>query len=314
MLQVSKSSGLLIVSVAGVVLAVAAAIAAACNSSAPSSTETPVPSPTTTPALYPYTVTGDDDVEVVFDAPPERMVVYDSAAVEMLFAIGEGHRVIATHEFVDYPPETESVARVGDAFNIDLEAVAALEPDLVFMFYDRFNEDLERAGLRTLYLKSLSHGFEQIAGQIRMWGRITGGVEAAEHAAADFEARVAAIRGKLEAVETTRTVYAHGSGYWTPGRETLMNDVFELLKLENIAGFAGYQQISPEVIAAGNPDIVTAGSVEEAAGDPVLVALPAVMESRVFVLGEGRTFSVAGPRFIDAVEELAAWAHPELFP
>ena len=71
MLQVSKSSGLLIVSVAAVVLAVAAAIAATCNSSAPSSTETPVPSPTTTPALYPYTVTGDDDVEVVFDAPPE---------------------------------------------------------------------------------------------------------------------------------------------------------------------------------------------------------------------------------------------------
>ena len=86
------------------------------------------------------------------------------------------------------------------------------------MFYDRFNEDLERAGLRTLYLKSLSHGFEQIAGQIRMWGRITGGVEAAEHAAADFEARVAAVRGEVggrgdDADGLRRT----GPGYWTPG-------------------------------------------------------------------------------------------------
>ena len=42
---------------------------------------------------------------------------------------------------------------------MDIEAIVALEPDLVYVFYDRFNADLERAGLKVLYVKSLSHGF-----------------------------------------------------------------------------------------------------------------------------------------------------------
>ena len=258
-------------------------------------------------------MTGDDGAEVVFDAPPERIVVYDGAAVEMLFAIGEGARVTATHDYVSYPPEADSVTRVGDAFNIDLEAVTALEPDLVFIFYDRFNEDLARAGLKTLYLRTLTDGFEQIADQLRMWGGITGAAEAAEQVAADFEARVAAIREKIAGVEETRTIYAHGFDYWTPGRNTLLNDVFELLKLENIAEFDGYQQISPEVIAAKSPDVVMAGSVDSVAGEPALASLPAVTEGNIFVLSEGKSFSIAGPRFIEAVEELAAWLYPELF-
>ena len=74
----------------------------------PSPTNTP--EPTATPA--PVVVTDTNGKPVQFDTPPERMVVYDGAAVEMLFAIGEGHRVIGTHSYVTYPPETASIPRL----------------------------------------------------------------------------------------------------------------------------------------------------------------------------------------------------------
>ena len=183
------------------------------------------------------------------------MVVYDGAAVEMLYAIGEGDRIVGTHSYVTYPPETESITKVGDAFNMDIEAIVALEPDLVYVFYDRFNEDLERAGLKVLYIKSLSHGFTEVSNQIRMWGEITGAVEEAEHVAGEFDERVHSIEEKIEEVEATWTVYSHGFDWWTPGRNTLVNDVFELLKLENVADFEGYQQINPEIIVGNEPDI-----------------------------------------------------------
>ena len=48
-------------------------------------------------------------------------MAYDGAAVETLFAIGEGHRVVGTHSWVTYPPETESIAKLGDAFDVDIE-------------------------------------------------------------------------------------------------------------------------------------------------------------------------------------------------
>ena len=275
---------------------------------------TAVPEPTATPQPRKVVVTGTGSKIVEFDSPPERMVVYDGAAVEMLFAIGEGDRIVGTHEYVTYPPETESITKVGDAFNMDIEAIVALEPDLVYVFYDRFNADLERAGLKVLYIKSLSHGFTDVSDQIRMWGAITGASEEADRVADDFDARVAAIREKMESVEVTQTVYSHGFQWWTPGRNTLVNDVFELLKLENIADFEGYQQISPEAVVAADPDIIMGdpAAVMEEAGLAGMHA--AEEEHHIFNLSEGNSFSVAGPRFMDAVEEMAAWVYPNLFP
>ncbi len=266
------------------------------------------------PEPEPVTITSSDGKEVTFETPPERMVVYDGAAVEMLFAIGEGHRVIGTHSFVTYPLETESIAKVGDAFNMDIEAIVALEPDLVYVFYDRFNADLERAGLKVLYIKSLSHGFTQVADQIRTWGAITGATEEAERVADDFDARVASIQEKMASVEYSQSIYSHGLGWWTPGRQTLVNDVFELLKLENIADFEGYQQVSPEVVVASNPDFIMADSVESVSSEAVLASTHAAEDGHIFVFSEGNSFSVAGPRFMDAVEEMAAWVYPNLFP
>ena len=288
--------------------------ASAPPAASPTATLQPTAIPTALPP-EPVTVTSSDGTEVVFETPPERIVVYDGAAVEMLFAIGQEHRIAGTHSYVTYPPETESIAKVGDAFNMDIEAIVALEPDLVYVFYDRFNADLERAGLKVLYLKSLTHGFTQVANQIRMWGAITGATENAERAASEFDARVAAIQEKMEEVEGTRTIYSHGFEWWTPGRNSLVNDVFELLKLENIADFEGYLQINPEVIVASEPDIIMADSLESVADNEVLSTLQAVESpDQIFVMSEGNSFSVAGPRFIDAVEEMAAWVYPELFP
>lgn len=284
----------------------------------PTPTATPAP-PTATPEPEPVIVVSSDGKEVTFETPPERIVVYDGAAVEMMFAIGQGDRIVGTHSYVTYPPETESIAKVGDAFNMDIEAIVALDPDLVYVFYDRFNADLERAGLKVLYVKSLSHGFREVSEQIRMWGAITGATEEAEHVAGEFDERVHDIEHKMEEVEPTWTVYSHGFEWWTPGRNTLVNDVFELLKLENVADFEGYQQINPEIIVANEPDIIMAGSVESITENPVLSTLhvvedPEHIEDHIFVMSEGNSLSVAGPRFMDAVEEFAAWVYPDLFP
>ena len=277
----------------------------------PTATATPVP-PTPEPEPEPVMVMSSDGMEVAFETPPERMVVYDGAAVEMLFTIGQGHRIVGTHSFVTYPAETENISKVGDAFNMDIEAIVALEPDLVYVFYDRFNADLERAGLKVLYIKSLSHGFTDISGQIRMWGAITGATEEAEEAAAEFDSRVAAVEEKIEEVETAWSVYEHGFDWWTPGRDTLVNDVFELLKLQNVADFEGYQQISPEVVVAANPDIII-GDPDAVAAEPAFAGMHSAELHHVFTLSEGNSFSVAGPRFMDAVEEFAVWVYPSLF-
>ena len=97
-----------------------------------------------------------------------------------------------------------------------------------------------------------------------------------------------------------------------------MNDVFELLKLENIATHEGYQQISPEMIIAREPDIIIADSIESVVDDPDLSGLHMVQDEEhipdhIFVLSEDRSFSMDSHHFMDTVEEFAAFVYPQVF-
>ena len=285
----------------------------------PSPTPTPTrrqiadAAPTAIPATFPVTVMSADGREVVFDEPPERIVAFDSAAVEILFAIGAGDRIAATHAFVSYPPETAEIPRVGDAFNMDIEAVVDLEPDLVYVFFPTFVEDLDRVGLKALYIPSLSQDFRKVSDNIRLWGQIVGSPNEAELVARDFEDRVKAIEDVMEPFGQGLSVFQNVGGFWTPGRGTLVHEVFDLLKLENIASdIEGYAQISPEVIVEKDPDVIISGSVEAVEGEAALSNVRAVRNGAIYVPSTD-ALSIAGPRFVEGIEDLARWVYPGLF-
>ena len=283
----------------------------------PTAAPTPPPLPTAIPttepaALFPYSVTDSNGNAVTFEKPPERIVAMDSAVVETLFAIGEGHRVVGTHDFVSHPPEAKEVARVGDAFNMNIEATVDLKPDLVFVFSDGFVADLERVGLKVLYLESLKDDFRRVADNIRMWGSVTGGSEKAEEVAADFESRVAAIEKAMAQRTEGPAVFQDEGDLWTPGNNTLIGQVFALLKLRNIAhDTSGYAQLSPEVIVERKPEIIIASYGDNISDNPAFKDLPAVKDGRVYIPGSD-ALSVAGPRYIDGIEALAKWVYPGL--
>ncbi len=269
--------------------------------------------PTPAPAVFPLTVQSEDGRDIVFDKPPERIVAFDSAVVEMLFAMGEGHRVVATHDFVSYPPEAADIARVGNAFDMNIEATVALEPDLVYIFFDRFNEDLERAGLKVLYIPTLSDDFTKVADNIRLWGRIVGNPIDAEKVALEFESKLDDIRQALAPVGAGPSVFQDVGSYWTPGQGTLMQEVFDLLRLENIAAdIEGYAQISPEVIVERDPNVIITSSPDAIRAEPALAGVWAV-RNEVFYTPTSDALSIPGPRFIDGAEELARWVYPGLF-
>ena len=119
-------------------------------------------------------------------------------------------------------------------------------------------------------------------------------------------------------LEPVWTVYFHNSDWVTPGRNTLMGEVFELLKLDNIASHEGYREIAPEAIIAAEPDIIIADSVESIVENPALSGLhmaqdPDHIQHHIFVLNKGLSFDADDHHFIDAIEELAAFVYPDVF-
>ena len=282
---------------------------------APQPTYTPTPAPTPTPSVFPLTIADSNGKDFVFDAPPERIIVYDGAAVEILFAIGQGHRVAGTHDFVSYPPETADVPRVGSAFTINAEAIIDLEPDLIYTFFPSSVDALQATGVPVLLIDSLNTSLEDVIEHFRLWGRLTDSVEEAELLVADIQARLEALSAALEAVEQGPRLYDHSFDFWTPGGDTLHGNIFELLKADLITKEqSGWAQLSPEQIVVKDPEVIIAGadSAEQITGNSAFDDVSAVKNGRI-VSPEG-SFSVAGTTLLPAIEEMAALLYPDLFP
>jgi hypothetical protein len=173
--------------------------------------------------------------------------------------------------------------------------------------------ELEKTGIKILYVKSLSDNFVKTADNIRIWGGITGANDAAEALAAEFEARVNRIKEIMAPYAAGPSIFQDVGGLWSPGPNTLVGEVFALLKLQNIAhDVDGYAQISPEVIVQRNPQVILADDPQAFTTNPAFKEVLAVRNNQVLTLSPD-LLNVAGPRFVDGIEELGRLIYPALF-
>jgi iron complex transport system substrate-binding protein len=63
--------------------------------------------------------------------PAQRIITLAPNLAELVFAAGAGENLTAVVEYSNYPAQVTQIARVGDAFRIDLERIIELDPDLV---------------------------------------------------------------------------------------------------------------------------------------------------------------------------------------
>jgi len=261
--------------------------------------------------LYPFEIIDSSGESIEFKKPPDRIVAFDAAALETIFTLGKGEKIVGTHDFVSYPPEAENIIRVGGAFNMNIEAIIGLNPDLVFVFSDQNVGNLKNAGLKVLYIKSLNNDFSKISDEIIMWGMILNVENKAKEIVLDFEKRLNNIETTVKNLNINQTIFQDVGDLWSPGRNTLMDDVFALLNVSNIAlDVDGYAQISREIIVDRNPDLIITLDRDTITKDPAFNEISAVQKNRVYIL-PSNALSIGGPRFINGIEELALLIYPE---
>ena len=283
----------------------------------PTPTSTPAPTSTPTPALFPITITDSSGDEVTIKAPPERIVAIDGGSVEILFSLGEGHRVVGIHDFVTYPEQTESIQKLGSAFALNFEQMAALEPDLVFIFFDRFLPEIQDLGVQVLYLKSPAT-LDAVAERMRTWGRIVGKPAEGAALAEQFEESIRSLQERVASVEEGPRLYHDAApGWWTAGTGSLASEMYTLLKAQNVFGdITGFQQVSTEEIVERDPQVIISvhpEGPEVISAEPALQGMSAVVGDRVGLI-DGALMEVTGPRLLQGIEQVAKLLYPELFP
>lgn len=143
--------------------------------------------------------------------------------------------------------------------------------------------------------------------------------EGAAHDKSVLEVVFPEIRDKLKDVRPVYTAYFHSDDWQSPGKNTTVDEVFKLLKMENIVTHEGLEQVSPAMVVDVEPDLIIANSIESIVENPALSGLHMVSDTahiphHIFVMKEGYSFYVADPGFRDTVAAFAAFAYPDTFP
>ena len=74
----------------------------------------------------------DDTGQVVTLAKPAvRIISMAPNLTEILFHIEAGSQIVGVVEYSDFPPEAHDIPKIGSSHQFDIEAILALQPDLI---------------------------------------------------------------------------------------------------------------------------------------------------------------------------------------
>ena len=214
---------------------------------------------------YATAVTVEDDSgrTVTLAQPAQRIVSLSPHATELLFAAGAGRRVAGAASYSNYPPAAQDLPAVGSAGHLNLEAIVALEPDLIVAWKSGNVapqlERLEKLGIPVFF--SEPRRLDDIATNLQRLGRLAGSSAVADAAAREFRDGYRALEREYAGRTPVRTFYQiwHQPLMTVNGKQ-MINQVITLCGGRNI--FADLQTLAPvvnrEAVLAADPQVIVA--------------------------------------------------------
>jgi len=262
------------------------------------------------PARGPIVVVDDAGDTVRLARPASRVASLIPATTELLFAMGRGGNVVGRTRWCDWPAAAARVPDLGDGIVPNLEAIAAVRPDLVLLYHSAQNaaaaDRLRSLGMPVVQVRSdLLADVPRIAGLL---GRLLGASAAADSLARTFDAELAAASVRPPSDPPRIFILVWEQPPITVGRGSYLSEIIERAGGRNVYADlpASSGQISVESVVARDPDAVFTSSdtIPGFARRPEWQAVRAVRDRR-FIHASGSEFSRPGPRSPAAIGRLA---------
>jgi iron complex transport system substrate-binding protein len=256
----------------------------------------------------------------------ERIVAIGGTVTEIIYALGEGDRVVAVDTTSLYPPEATGKPNIGYVRQISAEGVLSQKPDLIIAESGAGPVDsiniLKASGLSFVTIPS-PPDTSAIPAKIRAVGTAIGRVDRAEELAKSVEASLKAIEDKLQAATgpKKKVLFAlslANGRVMAAGSQSSADAMIRLAGGENaVSSISGYKPLTDEAVIAAAPDVVLvmSGGGQHLTADmafalPALAATPAG-RSKAFLTMDGLYLLGLGPRAADAASDLNALLYPE---
>ncbi len=284
----------------------------------------------------PITITDALNRTVSVSEAPKRIVSVAPSITESICAIGLESRLVGVTDYCDYPASiaamkaNKTLPSIGGYWDPNVEAIAVLNPDIVFLTASvsaqiQMLPSLEELNITTVVLSDESNISEVCQDIIRI-GTICDVKDVATSYVSSMESKISEISAFVSNVTSKKSIayLLYGDTYWVAGGATYIQDLINDTKATNVfSSESGWVSISEEGLLEANPDVIIidgdgmAGTTPQELlstlrNDTLWSTLTAVKTDSVYVLtGQAsNAFDRAGPRLVDAIELMADMLYP----
>ena len=269
--------------------------------------------------------------QVVLAKKPERVVSLSPSYLGMIEAVGGKIVGRASSKVGTIPESMKSVPEIGFVFNINMESLVALRPDLVLAGrnqHEKFVPLLESNKINVIEFDAKT--YDEVKQTVQVLGDVYGNPDKAKAENELLDKQISEIKAKLPK-EKKRIVIMHAtaSSVTVEGSRSIAGCVSDILGFENVAAAAlkGKSDKTPysmESLVGQNPDLIfitSMGKAEEIENrlrkdfkkNPAWNSLQAVQQGKVYVLPERLFLINPGLRYPEAVAYMAKQVYPEVF-
>lgn len=249
---------------------------------------------------------------ITLKGTPKRLVSLSPADTETIFALGLGSQLVGVSNYCNRPEEAQKIEKVGDSFNVNLEKILSLKPDIVFCAgtpETQYVKDIENLGIPTYVsnpatVKDVLEDIKRIA---KMLGVEKKGEEVVSSIQKDIDEASQWSKGQSTRPKALIVV---DQDLWTVGPGSFMDDMLKLAGGDNIIQVQNqpYLQVSMEEVLKKDPDVILVTIPQDQykvlQDKPGWSSLRAVKNGKVFFLNPDLV-SRPGPSLAEGIKEMA---------
>jgi iron complex transport system substrate-binding protein len=250
---------------------------------------------------------------------PTRIISLSPSATESLFEIGAGKQVLAVDSLSNFP-KTAPITELS-AFEPNVEAIAALKPDLVVLSVDAMKSLVVKEALEKLKISVLMEqapeNLSQAYKEIEVLGAVTDHTSEAKKVTFKMASLIKSILTRAKVSGKVTFFHELDNTLYSVTSDTFIVKVYKYFGLINIADKAagadsyGYPQLSAEYLLKTDPDIIYLADAEYGESASTVKAragwsgITAVTKKNVFALPNDIP-SRWGPRLVDFYRYVAS--------
>lgn len=248
--------------------------------------------------------------EVRIEREPQRVISLSPCLTEIIYLLGCEKKLVGVSDFCDFPPQVADIQHVGGLVNLNIEALVALNPDLILIssiVTKAEVEQMERLGIPVVAVKE-ERAISGLCAAVRRVGEVLNAGERASEVAQQLENQIDSLRASAAAADTTAKLSCYyvvgfgAGGDFTAPRESHIHDIITLAGKRNIGEALTTWSVSREYLFEEDPDIIVirAEDLRAFCSTFPYSELGAVRRGRVYPIESG-WIDIVSPRNVDAV-------------